>query len=242
MLDWLLSPIDAERVHDIGVTLSWHARLMVLSWGVMTPVAILVARFYKITPAQDWPRELDNRFWWLVHFWGQVASFSMACVALILILISAQNMGEAMRHQFLGYTVMGLGGIQLLSGFLRGSKGGPTARQTEGGLRGDHFDMTPRRLAFEFIHKLCGYTALGLIVATIFSGLWAANAPNWMWIVIAAWWSVLIAFAVYLQRQGRAYDTYQAIWGADPELPGNQIPKQGRGVTRPSELTKFNDR
>jgi hypothetical protein len=242
MLDWLLSPIDAARPHEIGFALSWHARLMVLSWGTLTPVAILIARFYKIMPNQDWPRELDNTFWWRVHFWGQIASFAIACAALLLILVSAQNIGVAGRHQFLGYTVMSLGALQLLSGFLRGSKGGPTAPHPDGTLRGDHFDMTPRRLAFELIHKIVGYTALGLIIVTIVTGLWAANAPIWMWAAMTGWWGLLALVAVRLQRQSRAYDTYQAIWGDDAELPGNTMPKQGFGVMRPSEVSRFKDK
>ncbi|MBU2937563.1 MULTISPECIES: cytochrome b561 domain-containing protein [Pacificibacter] len=239
MLDWFLSPIDAARAHDIGFALSWHARLMVLSWGVITPLAILIARFYKITPKQDWPRELDNRIWWDVHFWGQISSFGIACIALVLILISAQNTGAAMRHHVLGYTVMGLGAMQLLSGALRGTKGGPTAPHADGSLRGDHFDMTPRRLAFEFIHKLVGYTALGLIMIAITTGLWAANAPIWMWVVIGGWWALLALVAVVLQWRGRAFDTYQAIWGPDASLPGNQRPKQGVCITRPSESPDY---
>lgn len=242
MLDWLLSPIDATRPHEIGLALSWHARLMVLSWGTITPLAIVIARFYKITPNQDWPNELDNRLWWDIHFWGQIVSFGVACIALLLILVSAQNLGGAARHQFLGYTVMGLGALQLLSGFLRGSKGGPTAPHPDGSLRGDHYDMTRRRLVFEFVHKCVGYTALGLIVVAITTGLWAANAPKWMWIVISGWWAVLFVAAVYLQSKGRAIDTYQAIWGPDETLPGNQKSKQGVGITRPSDDPKYKTR
>ncbi len=239
MLDWLLSPIDATRAHGIGVALSWHARLMVLSWGVLTPTAILIARFYKIRPRQKWPQELDNRVWWNAHYIGQTASFLTACVAMLLILVSGQNPGEARWHPILGYLIMSLGALQIVSGIFRGSKGGPDEVQCGGSLRGDHYDMTRRRLMFEFVHKTVGYTTLGLIVFALLTGLWAANAPNWMWLAIGGWQVLLLGIGVRLQRQGRAYDTYQAIWGPDPEHPGNARPKQGIGVVRPSECSRF---
>jgi len=239
MLDWLLAPIDATRAHDIGIALSWHARLMVLSWGVLTPVAILIARFYKIRPRQKWPQELDNRLWWNAHYMGQTASFVIACIALVLVLVSGQNPGAAQWHPVLGYLVMSLGLLQLVSGLFRGSKGGPTERQADGSLRGDHYDMSRRRLVFECVHKSVGYTTLGLIVFALLTGLWAANAPNWMWLGLGGWVSLLLTVGITLQRRGRAYDTYQAIWGPDPEHPGNRLPKQGMGVVRPSECARF---
>ncbi|ASJ73534.1 cytochrome b561 domain-containing protein [Granulosicoccus antarcticus] len=239
MLHWLLSPIDPTRAHEIGLALSWHARLMVLSWGILTPTAVLIARFYKIRPRQNWPQDLDNRLWWNAHYLGQSASFVIASVALILILISQQNTGSVLVHRVLGYMIMSLGTLQILSGLFRGTKGGATAPQSDGSLRGDHYDMTRRRLVFELVHKSVGYTTIGLIVVALLSGLWEANAPHWMWLCIGGWLSLLIVVAVFLQRRGYAYDTYQAIWGPDLEHPGNNMPKQGFGVVRPSECARF---
>lgn len=239
MLDWLLAPIDPTRAHDIGFALSWHARLMVLSWGVLTPVAILVARFYKIRPRQNWPKELDSRLWWNAHYVGQSVSFAIACVALMLIVISQQNPGVAQLHPVLGYLIMSLGFLQIVSGIFRGSKGGPGELHTQGSLRGDHYDMTRRRLLFEFFHKTVGYTALSLIIVALLTGLWAANAPRWMWLAIGGWLCLLVAVGTYLQLKGQAYDTYQAIWGPGAEHPGNVMPKQGIGVVRPSECARF---
>lgn len=242
MLDWLLLPIDAARAHEISITLSWHARLMVLSWGTLTPAAILIARFYKITPRQNWPHELDNRLWWNAHFLGQTGSFLIACIAVLLIWNSQQALGGVFLHKVLGYSVMVLGFFQVGSGLLRGTKGGPTAPSSDDGLRGDHYDMTRRRLAFEFVHKTVGYIALGLIIIAILTGLWGANAPVWMWLAISGWWLLLLGFGVWLQKKERAYDTYQAIWGAGLQHPGNVMPKQGYGTVRPSEIPRFKQR
>ena len=58
-MEWLLSPIDGARAHEVGFAVSWHARTMVLGWGVIAPLAVILARFFKILPGQDWPRALD---------------------------------------------------------------------------------------------------------------------------------------------------------------------------------------
>ncbi|MGL4239726.1 MAG: cytochrome b561 domain-containing protein, partial [Beijerinckiaceae bacterium] len=107
--------------------------------------------------------------------------------------------------------------------------GGPT----EPSVRGDHYDMTARRRAFEHLHKSAGYLALALGVAAIVTGLWQANAPRWMWIALAAWWGLFLAAFVALQRRGLAFDTYQAIWGPDACHPGNARRPIGWGVRRP---------
>ncbi len=126
-----------------------------------------------------------------------------------------------------------------MSGAFRGSKGGPTALQPDGNLQGDHYDMTRRRLVFEYVHKTVGYATVGLIIVALLTGLWAANAPNWMWLFIGGWLFLLLVIGTCLQIRGRAYDTYQAIWGEDLKHPGNTRPKQGFGVVRPSECPRF---
>jgi len=233
ILEWLIAPLDPARPHEVGIALSWHARFMVLGWGILTPLAIIIARYFKVLPGQDWPRELDNKFWWRSHWMTQTLVLFLTAVGLALILASPQNTGEAIVHRMLGYAILVLAAVQALSGLFRGSKGGPTDPRADGSLRGDHYDMTPHRLLFERVHKGCGYLALALMVGAITTGIWTANAPNWMWLMLLAWWAVLAAISVYLQRQGRAVDTYQAIWGPDPAHPGNRMEQQGWGMKRP---------
>ncbi|MCV6574429.1 MAG: cytochrome b561 domain-containing protein [Cohaesibacter sp.] len=237
MLDWLLAPIDPMRAHEVGFALSWHARLMTLAWGVLAPGAVVVARYFKIVPWQDWPRELDNKIWWNCHWMGQLLAYMLSLVGLGLILSADQPDGARdVLHYALGYSVLGLGTFQVLLGFFRGSKGGPTARHENGSLNGDHFNMSPWRLMFEFLHRVFGYLCLLLAVFAIVTGLWSANAPVWMWLVIGGWWLLLILLSVVLQSRGYAIDTYQAIWGPDPSLPGNRIAKAGWGTRRPDDV------
>jgi hypothetical protein len=224
MIAWLLAPLDPDRAHLLDMTVAWHGRLMVLAWGVLAPVGVVAARFFKVLPGQDWPRELDNRFWWRTHLTCQYA----AGAAMLLGFVLAWRSGGAtagLAHRLLGFAVLALGAAQFAAGWLRGSKGGPT----DPVLRGDHYDMTPRRRLFESVHKSLGYVALALGAAAILTGLHAANAPVWMWLAILSWWAALAALFARLQRRNAIVPTYQAIWGPDPIHPGNGASDRRRG-------------
>ncbi len=238
MIEWLLSPIDPSRSHEIGFAVSWHARLMTLAWGVLVPSVIFAARYLKIMPGQDWPRELDNKTWWHCHWMGQTLAYALSLLALGLILGSGRNAFAADLHSVFGYSVLALGTVQVLLGIFRGSKGGPTAPARDGSWHGDHYDMTPWRLMFVKLHRALGYIALALGMVTILVGLWNANAPRWMWLAIVNYWVFLFAMSLVFQIRGQAVDTYQAIWGPDPDLPGNKIPKVGWGTVRPADRMK----
>ena len=228
-MDWLLTPIDPTRAHEVGFVVSWHARTMVLAWGILAPLAVIVARYFKVLPGQDWPRELDNQFWWRGHWMGQGLVVLLSLFGLGLILAVAKEGG---LHGKLGYMLLCLMSLQILMGIFRGTKGGPTAPAKDGSLRGDHYDMTPWRVMFEWSHKLVGYAALILAIIVILFGLWEANAPHWMWIMIATWWVSLLVVVVVLQAKGRAIDTYQAIWGPETRHPGNRRKPIGWGIFR----------
>ncbi len=228
MIDWLLMPIDPSRPHDVGDLVSWHGRTMVLAWGFLVPLGVLIARFFKILPSQDWPRRLDNPVWWYSHLVLQYGGGLATVIGMVLILMVTGGNSVA-QHATLGWIVVALAFSQFVAGWFRGTKGGPT----DAHIRGDHFDMTPRRLAFEHIHKQLGYALLIVAAITLLNGMWSANAPVWMFAGLGVWWLVfLVSFAI-LQRRGLAFDTYQAIWGPDPALPGNQRRPIGWGVRRP---------
>lgn len=233
MWELLASPIDPGRVHDIGFAVSWHARIMVVAWAVLAPLAIIIARFFKILPKQNWPVELDTTFWWRSHWMGQVAVVILSIIGFSLVLPS--NFAQMSLHNWLGYGVLFCVLLQVLLGIFRGSKGGPTAPAPDGSLRGHHYDMTPWRLMFETAHKALGYFVVLLAAMTILAGLWKANAPVWMWLSLAIWWPLVICAFVVMQRRGMAIDTYQAIWGSDPSHPGNRLPHPGWGVRRPGD-------
>ena len=99
-------------------------------------------------------------------------------------------------------------------------------------MRGDHFDMTPWRRMCEHAHKSLGYLLLAIGAFGVVTGMWAANAPVWMWLGLGLWWSALFLIFIRMQVKGRAVDTYQAIWGPSPDLPGNRMKPIGWGITR----------
>lgn len=227
---WLLLPWDGATHHKIPQWMAWHARLMVLAWAILLPTGVVIARYFKVTSAQKWPQVLDNPWWWHGHRYLQSAGILIATTGLLLAWIGGVIVTpRQFLHATLGWTVMALGWIQIVNALLRGSKGGPTDVR---GLRGDHFDMTKRRIIFEYVHKALGYGALTLSIPLILTGLSLANAPRWMWLVICGWWVLLLLLVLKLQRAGRCFDTYQAIWGPDPDLPGNRRPPIGLAILR----------
>jgi hypothetical protein len=221
--------MSGAPVHAPDHWLVWHARIMVFSWAILLPLGALAARYFKVTPKQDWPREVDNLAWWHAHRLLQYGG-----VALMMLGVwfawnqGSQSTTVAIWHHYLGWSVVVLGAIQIVAAWARGSKGGPTDQQ----LRGDHYDMTRHRIWFETVHKTGGWLAIALAIATVCLGLWAADAPRWMILVLTSWWVLLLVLGAKLQREQRCIDTYQAIWGPSPTHPGNQLPKTGWGTYR----------
>ena len=232
-LAWLQVPLSGSAEHHIADWASWHARLMVLGWAVLLPLGALIARYFKVMPRQDWPRQLDNKAWWIAHRGLQYTGVVVMTAGLGLAWGQGTGTSAAARaHALLGWALCLAGWAQVASGLLRGSKGGPTDRQ----LQGDHYDMTRWRYAFERLHKALGWLALVGAVGAIALGLAVADAPRWMALVLGAWWLALAALFVCLQHQGRCIDTYQAIWGPDEHHPGNHLPVVGWGVRRYTAL------
>lgn len=229
-LRWWLNPFSGASSHHLDAAVMWHARAMVLAWAVLLPLGAVAARYFKVTPQQDWPRHLDNRAWWHAHRSFQYLGVVLMLAGTALVWnVGTQSGPVALWHGYLGWAVVALGVVQILSAWLRGSKGGPTDTQ----LRGDHYDMTRHRLWFEALHKGGGWLAVILAIITVALGLIAADAPRWMPLVLGMWWMGLIAVSVYLERTGHCIDTYQAIWGPDMKHPGNQRKINGWGMRRP---------
>ena len=233
MIDWLTTPMSGALQHSIAPWAYWHARCMVLAWGVLLPVGALVARYYKVLPGQGWPQVLDHKAWWHSHRLLQWAGVLLATAGVGLAWNQGAGASAAARgHAAAGWALMALGWLQVLAGLLRGSKGGPTDTQ----LRGDHYDMTARRKRFERLHKGLGWLSVAAALGLVLWGLWLVDAPRWMAVTLLLWWLVLVVVAAGLQRTGRCVDTYQAIWGPGLEHPGNRLRPIGWGVRRPQPL------
>lgn len=202
------------------------------------PAGIVIARYYKILPRQRWPSQLDSQFWWRTHLILQIGGTMLSLVALGLVLAVAEDPERRLvsLHHLLGWSIIVLGVSQVLGGFLRGTKSRPRSEHDsplhgmQGG--GDHFEMSVRRCLFEYVHKVVGYSALVLAIINIVVGLTITDAPRWIWIIILLYWLSLATSSFRLQRAGRCVDTYQAIYGPEPMLPGNRRRPIGWGVTR----------
>ena len=230
-IDWLLAPLSGAAQHSVEPWAFWHARCMVLGWGVLMPVGALLARYFKVTARQRWPHELDNKAWWHGHRAFQWSGMAVVSVGVVLAWDQGQgNSTLAIAHAAGGWALVALAWMQVGIGLSRGSKGGPT----EARLAGDHYDMTPHRIWFERLHKFLGWLAVFAGPAVIVLGLFLADAPRWMLVVLILWWLALCVAAWHWQRQGRCVDTYQAIWGPDANHPGNIRPPIGWGVRRPT--------
>jgi hypothetical protein len=236
---WLLTPLSGSSEHTISPWIAWHGRLMVLSMGLLMPPVVLVARFFKITPRQDWPSQLDNPFWFVAHRrWGHVIGLLLVAGLTCALIAASWHVQWSSPHTAFGWVVIMLSFVQMVSAWLRGSHGGPVdpftrKRRPPHEWPGDHFSMTPRRIVFEYIHKYAGYALLLFTVLAISIGLIAADSPRWMPIVMGVWWLFMLCVFLWLQHAGRCVDTYQAIWGPDPSLPGNRRRRPiGFGIAR----------
>lgn len=209
-----------------------HAVAMSVAWGTLLPAGVLIARFFKVTRDQDYPRELDNRFWWTWHRALQYGGTGlMAAGALLATLSTASHLSST--HAIAGFVGVSLGALQVVAGWLRGSKGGPLHEMTKQPVprdqwRGDHYDMTLRRRAFEAIHKTGGYVALAVALVALVLGLSQVDAPAWAFLVALAPPAVITILFLTFTRQGRRVPTYQAIWGPYPEHPGNRTSANGK--------------
>lgn len=238
VLAWLATPISGASVHVISTEAAWHGRLMVLIWGGLVPAGVLIARYFKVTPHQNWPHVVGNSFWFV---WHRVLGYAalagtLAAVGAIAFSYGFINPFNSF-HSFTGWISTALVIVLVAATLLRGTHGGPVNPFTKEPLPpdqwfGDHYNMTPRRIFFEYTHKYGGWALLVISVGAICSGLWRADAPRWMWLALAAWWGIMIAWGVFLQIRGKCLDTYQAIWGPAPDLPGGRRRPIGWGIRR----------
>jgi hypothetical protein len=194
-----------------------HGIMMAIAWLVLLPAGVLIARFFKVTRNQDWPNQLDSQLWWLCHRWLNYTGIGLATLGALLIWTSQDGPQLVSLHGQLGLSTLALGWLQVISGWLRGTKGGPTDAGADPAdpstWRGDHFDMTPRRRLFEAWHKHVGYLALMLAVPSVWLGLMSIAAPAWLQAL--PWLAALVFAGLFLRfrLEGRWVDTHAAIWG-----------------------------
>ena len=208
----------------VTLAMAVHGALMIAAWGLLIPAGGVVARYFKVMPGQDFPRVVENLTWWRWHQALQYGGVGVATAALGAILSETGGRFDTL-HGRCGLAVMALGWLQVASGLLRGSKGGPTDQGADpldpATWRGDHYDMTRRRHAFEAWHKPAGWAAIALAGVTILLGLRLVGSPAWLLSVVGGLQAALGASVADGVVRRRWVDTYASLWGADPRHPGN---------------------
>lgn len=212
---------------------NYHAWLMVTCWFVLVPFGVLSIRYLKNTPTRrGLPRgvgKFDRLFiWWIMHIWTLYTAIGLSLLGAAIALVSTGKFSGSLHAWFGGLTII-FGTLQIIVAWQRGSHGGhnhlSSDPQDPSTWRGDHFDMTPRRRWFEAYHKPGGYFALFLATGAVTTGL----MQYWMPLIAVAiplLFFGIFALVVYLEGRGYRHDTYQSVFGTDPDLPGNQPAKR----------------
>ncbi len=237
-MNWLLAAIHGAVTQLMAAGIAWHGCLMLVAWAILMPAGFLVVRFFKITPGQDWPRRLNNPFWFINHRRLGYATVIVTTIAIACILWANGSLTLWQGyHATTGWMLFALAWCQVLGSLFRGSHGGPVDPMTRKILppeqwHGDHFNLTRRRIFFEYSHKIIGYILVPLTVWQIATGLRDLDASLWLWGAVALCALFFVSAFVTLQVSGRCVDTYQAIWGLDETLPGYRRKPIGWGITR----------
>ena len=199
-----------------------HAALMTTAWAGIMPMGALIARYGKVTRHQRFPDELDNRFWWNWHRGLQYAGVALSAVGLVAVLGVTGGGGQTTHGQY-GLALALLSVVQVAGAALRGTKGGPTDEGADPGhpetWRGDHFDMTRRRVVFEAVHKTLGWSTLAGAGVVILLGVQLVGAPGWLLAVLGAAYLTLAMVAFIQASSRRRVTTYAAIWGPHLRSP-----------------------
>ena len=125
-----------------------HALFMLVGWGIVLPLGVTIAAGFK--------QRIGAPRWYQLHRGLQISGLVLALIGVSIALVSfGTPLGSYGAHGILGLIVTSLGILQPLNGFLRPHKQ-PRGRS---------------RIAWEWLHKGSGYTAIILSVVTITLGV-----------------------------------------------------------------------
>jgi hypothetical protein len=235
VIGWLSDPLAGAVRRQEPILFTVHGWINLFAIGFALPAGAIIARYFKVTRRQDWPRQVDSKFWWHSHLFLSYLGVAMMIAAQVPIVkfshfLDLREISQLKAHQLAhfasGWLFLSMGIFIICTTWLRGTKGGPTDKQ----LRGDHYDLTARRLLFEAVHKKVGYASLALSCLVLLTGLYTAGLPRWSLGLVFLWWIFLLLLCFRYELGGRQIPTYQATWGLKPEHPGNRrrYPKDRR--------------
>ena len=233
MADPLVQMPSKLDVAYLGLSfdVSWntHAALMFFVWIVFVPLCITIMRFHKPPPSEMGIQRdvsLWHREWWFfsAHKFGLFIAMLLALIGAGIAVLAGGGFSGSVHGVFGALTVV-MGAVQIVSSQLRGTRGG---KYREGAdpddpdtWRGDQYDRTPKRRAFEAFHKTCGYFTMFLAFGAIGSGLMLQHMPVLTSLFLGTGFLWLCIWAINDFR-GRAYDGYRVAHGYGLEHPYNK--------------------
>ncbi|KAG8078732.1 hypothetical protein GUJ93_ZPchr0007g6056 [Zizania palustris] len=161
-------------------TKKWHGALAGLGWGVLMPVGIALARYFK----------RHDPFWFYAHISVQGVGFVLGTVGVIAGFKLNDDVPGADSHQALGITILVFGCLQVLAFLARPDKSSKVRRY------------------WNWYHHNVGRAAVACAAVNIFIGLsiaheaTAARASYAIFLVVLA--VVLVVLEVKLWRRSRS--------------------------------------
>ncbi|WOL15598.1 cytochrome b561 and DOMON domain-containing protein [Canna indica] len=125
----------------------WHGLLTILGWGVLMPVGVIMARYFK---------HLDP-LWFYSHISIQGVGFALGLVGIIAGFNLDDNVPGAAAHQAIGICILVCGVLQVMAFLIRPGKAAKVRRY------------------WNWYHHYVGRGAIVLAVANVFLGLSVAH-------------------------------------------------------------------
>lgn len=214
---------------SIDIHWNYHAMLMFFVWIVLVPVCVTVMRFHKPPPSEKGLQRdvsLWHLEWWFfsVHKFGLFFAMFLAVGGTCVALIVSGGFSQSV-HSYLGMLTVLMGGGQIVSSQMRGTRGG---KYREGAdindpttWQGDQYNHTRKRRLFEAYHKTSGYFTMLVAFGAVGSGLMQYDMPVLTWAFFVLFFVGLAAWVIY-EFKGRSYDGYRVAHGYGLEHPYNK--------------------
>lgn len=146
-----------EGFNGFGIDpITWHASMMIAAWGFFVPGAVLSSLFFRHQP---------NGIWFNVHRICNGLAIFLTFVGIVYAFAKFGNIfvdgaKPSQRHATLGMTTFSIAIVQVILGIFRPHL--PSENDGE--------SKSNQRIAFEFIHRGLGYTAVALAYTTMYFG------------------------------------------------------------------------
>jgi len=214
---------------SIEIHWNYHAILMFFIWIILVPLCVTIMRFHKPPPSEKGlQRDVSiwHREWWFfsMHKFGLFFAMFLAVAGAGIAMIASGGFTGSIHASFGVLTIL-MGGGQIISSQLRGTRGGKYREGADPNdpatWQGDQYNHTPKRRMFEAYHKTAGYFTMVFAVGAVGSGLMLFNMPILTGLLFLLLLVGLAAWITY-EFKGRGYDGYRVAHGYGLEHPYNK--------------------